>query len=233
MSIDSQAAGSNGLYLDFSASGKATLCGWIKVNGWAKTAYGFALGFIGGVDYGVCWLQQGTAEALMGWWQANSPAASGATSTLVSGTGEWRFLAIAIDGSSITYYAGTELDECTAETETASFDAGAVINRATLANDSYGTSLYASLRGARLWVGEALTAEQIEAERLASDFRAVHTTGLHSELLLDDYTDPGDAVSGSDWTVLGAFAEDASEPDPHAPETDAGEPLALLLAFAF
>ena len=219
MSANSQASGANHLALNISSSSTLTLAAWFKVNGFDKTGYDNFVALenpAGGTGYRYAGFIQdpvggGANDLIQGFWYDGNGDTFGTDGTVTSIVDQWVFVAIVCDGTSFTFFYGTETGSLTSSGLTADFNASD-FSRAILASDGFGENANGSFRGARLW-SAALNQTELEAERDSADYSAVRTANLLSALPLANGTNPEVASVGSDWTLTGTFATDASDPD--------------------
>lgn len=218
MSGSTQATGRNAISRALTSPAALTLCCWVKVNAYDKTGFDSYFSIenaAGGASFKGIGLQQdaagaGTADLIEGYWFNGSGPAHAETPTLISDTGVWHFFAMVWSGTAITIYYGTETGTLSTQTLTANFNStDATI--AFLGTDSGSENANASFRGARLWLA-ALTSGEITAERDSTTFAAVRSSNLDSDVRIASGTAPNVATTGTSWTLLGTWADDASNP---------------------
>lgn len=221
MSGSSQATGHNCLDITIAPTTSVTLCGWVKVNTYDKVAFDSVFevaGGTGGSYRGIGFQQDpdgaGNADLFRFFWYNGSDSSYASVPTdLFTSTGSWLFVAAVQSGTALDFYWGTESGSLSHASLTPSFSAS-LFTYVRLASDHAGTpeDTNSSFRGWRLWVDEALTSTQLTVERDSDSFKAIHTTGLVSELPIVNGTSPGTASRGTNWTLTGTFADDSSNP---------------------
>lgn len=237
MSADSQAAGqppSPGTGANHLASpslantGIVAFCVYWKLNGWSKRPSGYdtpvSISNAAGVgSRRMVYVQQdslggGNAQVVQAGAVKESPYLQIDSPTILTATGIWLFTFFLIQGTTLTVWWGPETGTLNSYTDTLPGGLTATdFVEARLGSDIFGSPgvgemAWASFRGARAWVDEAFTGTEVTAERDSSTFAPAKSTGLVNVLPLVNGTNPEVATTGSNWTLTGTFANDASNP---------------------
>lgn len=191
--------------------------GWIKVNGWDKNPAGFDTYFNLVAPSDGMYLQQdqlgdGTGDkAAVAFYDGGT---IGQADDDILPLNTWTFVFVVCTGSPLTLnvYWGAEAGALSHQVVNGDSLSVTGLTSAYLGSDFFGESSYASFRGIRVWKDQTWDLTSVTAERNSSDFSPVKTAGLYSDIRIPNGTNPHIATNGADWTLVGTFANDTSNP---------------------
>jgi hypothetical protein len=115
-----------------------------------------------------------------------------------------------MSGTGVTFYWGTETGALSSASFTADFSASA-LSQVGLGSDYVNEKAWGSFRDFVVWVNTTLTSGEVTSER-DNGLSGPAKAGSTSYVKIPNGTSPGAATSGSNWTLTGTFAADASDP---------------------
>lgn len=226
MSGDTQSTGGNSIENSYTvATGGFSIGGWFNPQTWDKSVFGIccvagggatALGFIQGAG------GTGAENRIDGFWYNGSFNTVAGSIGMISTLGSWTYLMAVLSGTTnaaLTLYSATETGPLVSVGMTTNFSTNG-LNYSELGGAPGAAQLMHQLmRGCGLW-DVALTADEVNAQRLNPNFAAVRTANCISYMPIVDGTNPEVATTGGNGALSGAFA--ASALNPYLPGTRRG-----------